>query len=312
MLKNGYDLNIDVSIAKGKIAIAGIAAIVGLAVLSNLYVIDEGERAVVTRLGTITDTWDPGIHVKMPIVDKVTRYNVRMQKTTFGRLADDDTDSNRENLSAYSNDNQIITSYRLSVTWAYDPNRIKEAYKLFGSDESRNSVFYTVVAPLVQQTSKVVFGQFTSTTIIQERARLDESLDRALKEQLKKYPINVVSVQIENVDFSKTFEQTIELTAQKKQEVEKAKNELRMVEISAQQKVAQAEADNKAVKLRADAKAYEISVQAKAEAEAIKVKAEALKANRELIDLTVAEKWDGKLPTTSLGNSVPLLNIGGK
>ncbi|HAR80714.1 MAG TPA: hypothetical protein DCR21_07785 [Succinivibrionaceae bacterium] len=311
MPKNGYDLKIDISLIKGKLAIAGIAALVGLTVLSNLYVIDEGERAVVTRLGTITDTWDPGIHVKVPMVDKVTRYNVRMQKTTFGRLAED-IDSNRETLSAYSNDNQIITSYRLSVTWAYDPNRIKEAYKLFGSDESRNSVFYTVVAPLVQQTSKVIFGQFTSTTIIQERARLDESLDSALKEQLKDYPINVVSVQIENVDFSKTFEQTIELTAQKKQEVEKAKNELRMVEISAQQKVAQAEAENKAVKLKADAKAYEIEVQAKAEAEAIKVKAEALKANRELIDLTVAEKWDGKLPTTSLGNSVPLLNLGEK
>ena len=311
MPKNGYDLKIYISLIKGKLAIAGIAALVGLTVLSNLYVIDEGERAVVTRLGTITDTWDPGIHVKVPMVDKVTRYNVRMQKTTFGRLAED-IDSNRETLSAYSNDNQIITSYRLSVTWAYDPNRIKEAYKLFGSDESRNSVFYTVVAPLVQQTSKVIFGQFTSTTIIQERARLDESLDSALKEQLKNYPINVVSVQIENVDFSKTFEQTIELTAQKKQEVEKAKNELRMVEISAQQKVAQAEAENKAVKLKADAKAYQISVQAKAEAEAIKVKAEALKANRELIDLTVAEKWDGKLPTTSLGNSVPLLNLGEK
>ena len=82
-----------------------------------------------------------------------------------------------------------------------------------------------------------------------------------------------------------------------------------MVEISAQQKVAQAEADNNAVKLRADAKAYEISVQAKAEADVIKVKAEALKVNRELIDLTVAEKWAGKLPTTSLGNSVSLLNL---
>lgn len=299
---------IQIDLAKGKVLAAGIAALCGLVMLNNLYIIDEGERAVVTRLGTITDTWNPGIHVKMPLVDKVTRYNVRLQKTTFGRLGDDDV-SNQENLSAYSNDNQIITSYRLSVTWAYDPNRIEEAYKLFGSDESSNSVFYTVVAPLVQQTSKVIFGQFTSTTIIQERARLDESLDNALKEQLAKYPINVISVQIENVDFSKTFEQTIELTAQKKQEVEKAKNELRMVEISAQQKVAQAEADNKAVKLRADAKAYEISVQAKAEAEAIKVKAEALKANRELIDLTVAEKWDGKLPTTSLGNSVPLLNL---
>lgn len=310
MTKANYNSLKDLFLSKKKLCINGFAALFALILVSNnLYVIDEGERAVITRLGTIVDTWEPGIHIKYPLVEKVTRYNVRLQKTTFGRLADD-SDSEQEVLSAYSHDNQIITSYRLSVTWAYDSNRIREAYKMFGSDESRNSVFYTVVAPLVQQTSKVIFGQFTSTTIIQERARLDETLDRALKDQLAKYPINVISVQIENVDFSQTFEQTIELTAQKKQEVEKAKNELKMIEISSQQKVAQAEAENKAVKLRADANAYQISVQAKAEAEAIKVKAEALKANRELIDLTIAEKWDGKLPTTSLGNSVPLLNLG--
>jgi len=291
-----------------KLAIAGFAVIfllIGMAI--NLFVIDEGERAVVTRLGKVTTTWDSGIHVKVPFIESVHRYNVRVQKTTFGKLAEEE--SNVENLSAYSNDNQIIESYRLSVTWAYDPARITDAYKYFGTNDS-NSVFYTVVSPLVQQCSKTVFGQYTATTIVQERARLDKQLDDLLKEQLAKYPIRIISVQIENVDFSKTFEDMIEQTARKKQEVEKAKSELKMQEILTKTAIAKADAENQAIKLQADAKAYQITTMAKAEAEAIRIKAEALKANRELIDLTVAEKWDGKLPTTNMSNAVPMLNLG--
>ena len=75
------------------------------------------------------------------------------------------------------------------------------------------------------------------------------------------------------------------------------------------------EAENKAIKLQADAEAYRITVQAKAEADAIRLKGDALRSNRELVDLTIAEKWDGSVPQTVVasGNGssvVPLLNIG--
>ena len=276
----------------------------------NVAVIDEGQRGVITRLGEIYETWEPGIHVKMPFIDSAHVYNVRVQKTSFGKLAED-TSSNVENLSAYSKDSQIIQSYRLSVTWAYDIERITDAYKYFGTSDN-NSVFYTVVSPLVQQCSKTVFGQYTATTIVQERAQLDKQLDTMLKEQLAKYPIRIISVQIENVDFTKTFEDMIEQTAKKKQEVEKAKSELQRQEVLPRTAIAKADAENKAIKLQADAKAYQITTMAKAEAEAIRIKAEALKANRELIDLTIAEKWDGKLPVTTMGNAVPMLNLSSK
>ena len=286
--------------------VSGILAIIfAFFVWKNTYTIDEGERAVVTRLGTVTDTWNPGIHAKLPFIDSVHRYNVRVQKTTFGRLAGD-KDSDVENLSAYSNDNQIIESYRISVNWSFDPDRIVEAYRMF---KGGDNIFNTVVSPLVQQSSKTVFGQYTATTIVQERNKLDNQLDGLLKEQLAKYPVRIISVQIENVDFSKTFEDMIEQTARKKQEVEKAKSELKMQEILTKTAIAKAEAENQAIKLQSDAKAYQITVEAKAEADAIKIKAEALRTNRELIDLTIAEKWDGKLPQTTLGNSVPMLNL---
>lgn len=279
---------------------------------TQIYFIDQGEKAVVINFGKISNTWSAGFHVKVPFVQSVKRYSVRVQKTVFGAVPG----GNKQVLSAYSNDQQIIESYAIAVTWNYDPNRIEDVYKFFGTSDD-NSVFQTVVSPTIQQSSKTLLGQFTAQTIVQDRAKLDQALDIRIKDLLKQYPINIISVQMVDINFSKTYENVIEQTAQKKQEIEKARNELKRIEIETQQQVAKAEAENKATKLKADAEAYQISVRAKAESDAIKLKAEALKANKDLVDLKIAEKWNGTVPQTVVisgdksGNQIfPLLNIG--
>ena len=290
-----------------KISLGFLVAVVffifGL-IFANAYIVDQGEKAVVTNFGEISKTWSAGFHIKIPFVQSVKRYSVRVQKTVFG-------DEDRV-LSAYSNDQQIIENYSIAITWNYDPTRIEDVYKYFGTSDDE-SVFQTVVSPTIQQTSKTIFGQFTAQTIVQDRAKLDNALEHRIKEQLSKYPIQIISVQIIDINFSKTFENVIEQTAQKKQEIEKSKNELKRIEIEAQQQVAKAEAENKAIKLKADAEAYQISVKAKAESDAIKLKAEALKANKDLVDLKLAEKWNGTVPQTVVVNDgksvLPLLNI---
>ena len=46
-----------------------------------------------------------------------------------------------------------------------------------------------------------------------------------------------------------------------------------------------------------------------ARANAIRLEAKALKDNPQLIELRIAEKWDGQLPKFSGGDAIPLLNI---
>jgi regulator of protease activity HflC (stomatin/prohibitin superfamily) len=286
-----------------KIGIAvAVLLFVAMVISNSVIVVDEGEKGVVTTFGEVSSTFEPGLHFVVPGVQRVHKYSVRVQKTMFG-------DGRNNVLSAYSYDQQIIESYRISVTWQYNGSKIEDVYKHFGVNDT---IFYTVVSPLIQQTSKILFGHYTSQTIVQKRSDLSHELDTNIKAQLKDYPIVVLSVQIEDVNFSRSYENIIEQTAQKKQEVEKAKNELQKVEIESQQLVARAESANKAKKLEADARAYAIKVQAEAEANAIKLKAEALKANKELVALTIAEKWNGSVPQTVMGDAsgvVPIFSI---
>lgn len=305
--------DIDSAHAKKVLIVAGAVFIAAFFIFKNVYIVDQGEKAVVTNFGEISSTWDAGLHFKIPFVQSVKRYSVRVQKSVFGAIKGGD----EQVLSAYSNDQQIIESYAISITWNYDPTRIEDVYRHFGTSDD-NSVFETVVSPTIQQTSKALFGQFTAQTIVQDRAKLDTALEQKIKEQLQKYPINLISVQIVDINFSKSYESVIEQTAQKKQEIEKARNELKRIEIESQQQVARAEAANKATKLKADAEAYLISVRAKAESDAIKLKAEALKANPELVQLNIAEKWNGTVPQTVVtsngngGSVLPLLNLNSK
>lgn len=311
MVNANQKLGIDTGL---KIFIAFIALILLIAAGSgSFFTVDAGEKAVVLTFGEISRTADPGLHVKIPFVQTVKKFNVRVQKATFGRgegaLAEQPV------LSAYSFDQQIIESYRLSITWSYDADKIDQVYKYFGTGVSDN-IFHTVISPVVQQSTKTILGQYTAVTIVQDRAKLDHSIAQIMEEQLKEYPVKILSIQLEDVNFSKNYESIIEQTAQKKQEVETARNELQKVQIESQKQVAQAEAENKAIKLQADAEAYRITVQAKAEADAIKLKGDALRNNKELVDLTIAEKWDGSVPQTVVASGeggssvVPLLNIG--
>ena len=311
MVNANQKLGIDTGL---KIFIAFIALILLIAAGSgSFFTVDAGEKAVVLTFGEISRTADPGLHIKIPFVQTVKKFNVRVQKATFGRgegaLAEQPV------LSAYSFDQQIIESYRLSITWSYDADKIDQVYKYFGTGVSDN-IFHTVISPVVQQSTKTILGQYTAVTIVQDRAKLDHSIAQIMEEQLKQYPVKILSIQLEDVNFSKNYESIIEQTAQKKQEVETARNELQKVQIESQKQVAQAEAENKAIKLQADAEAYRITVQAKAEADAIKLKGDALRNNKELVDLTIAEKWDGSVPQTVVASGeggssvVPLLNIG--
>ncbi len=311
MVNANQKLGIDTGL---KIFIAFIALILLIAAgTGSFFTVDAGEKAVVLTFGEISRTADPGLHMKIPFVQTVKKFNVRVQKATFGRgegaLAEQPV------LSAYSFDQQIIESYRLSITWSYDADKIDQVYKYFGTGVSDN-IFHTVISPVVQQSTKTILGQYTAVTIVQDRAKLDHSIAQIMEEQLKEYPVKILSIQLEDVNFSKNYESIIEQTAQKKQEVETARNELQKVQIESQKQVAQAEAENKAIKLQADAEAYRITVQAKAEADAIKLKGDALRNNKELVDLTIAEKWDGSVPQTVVASGeggssvVPLLNIG--
>lgn len=94
-------------------------------------------------------------------------------------------------------------------------------------------------------------------------------------------------------------------------EVQKREQELAQQKIQAQITVTQAQAQADAQIAAAKASAQATQLAGEAEAAAIKAKGDALRDNPSLIELTKAEKWDGKLPASMIpGTAMPFLEVG--
>lgn len=59
--------DIDRALAKKVLIVAGAVFVATFFIFKNVYIVDQGEKAVVTNFGVISSTWDAGLHFKIPL-----------------------------------------------------------------------------------------------------------------------------------------------------------------------------------------------------------------------------------------------------
>lgn len=272
----------------------GIVAGLAVIIFSFCSVVPTGFTGIVTTFGKVNDnTLEAGFNVIAPWQKVITMDN-REQKITF-------------KASAFSSDIQEV-DVSGSVIFSIGKTTALHLYRNVG-------VNYTsvVVTPQINEDVKSVISQYTAEGLIGSRATLSGQIMDMLQADLSAYGLNIVSVAIENIDFTDAFESAVEAKQVATQTKQRAQTEQDQKTMEARQAAereriaAQAAAD--VAKAKADAEAYAIRVNAEAKAEANRKIAESLTAD--LIRYTHISLWDGKLPTTVVGanDMLPVLNI---
>ena len=276
-------------------SIAGVVGIVALTVIGgSFYTIDQGERGVLLRNGKVVGTAGPGLGFKMPIIDSVREITVQTQARVY------------EKVVAYSRDQQTAT-LQVSVNYRLPADQVEGIYSEFGGADG---IVTRLMDRQVPEEVKNVFGRFNAVTAIQERERLGAEVQTAIQGATKNPMLMVESVQIENIDFSDAYEQSIEQRMLAEVEVQKVQQNAQREKVQAEIKVIQARAQADSNYALAQAEAKAITVKGNAEADAINAKGKALRENPALVALVSAEKWDGVLPTTMVpGSAVPFVNV---
>jgi regulator of protease activity HflC (stomatin/prohibitin superfamily) len=249
-------------------------------VFSSWYIVDQGERAVVLRLGAIVGESGPGPHFKIPWIDTVRKITVQNQNKRYSAL------------ETYSRDQQPA-NLAVSVSFvASDPSAVYEQYGDLEGAIAR------LIDPRVMSGVKTIFGQYDASRAIQERAGLNIDISNAITSAVTG-PINIISVQVENIDFSEAYEQSVEQRMLAQVEIQRREQNLRTTEVEAEIARTRAEGEANAIRLRGEA-----------EGAAIRARADALRANADLVQLQAVEKWDGKLPTTMVpSTALPFINL---
>ena len=271
----------------------GIAAAVILIILSCVSYVPTGYTGIVTTFGKVhNETLDAGINFHAPW-DNVIKMDNREQRTTFA-------------LEAFSKDIQQV-GVQGSVNYNIDKVTAMNLYRDVGIEYST-----ILIGPRIQEDVKIVIAKYTAENLIENRQAMSDTIFELLKAELAPKGINMISLAIENVDFTDVFEAAVEAKQVATQEKQRAQTQQEQQTMEEEQKAerariaAQAQADVQ--KIEADAEAYAIRAKADAEAEANKKLNASLTAD--LIEYNKILHWDGKLPTFTGGDTVPIVNFG--
>ncbi|MBI5165244.1 MAG: protease modulator HflC [Magnetospirillum sp.] len=241
---------------RATLTLAGIAAVV-LLVLANsvLFVVGQAEQAIVLRLGAHRATIkEPGLHAKMPFIEDVYRYDLRL--LSLDPLAE----------QIILNDNK-----RIEVD-TYTRYRIADPLKFFQALRTERQASIQL-NQIVSSALRRVLGQAMLPQILSdERARIMEDIQKEVAEQALQYGVAVVDVRIRRADLPEETSQSI--YDRMKSERERQAKELRAQGFEWSQQI-KARADRERTVILAEAQKQANVARAQGDVESAKVYNEA-------------------------------------
>lgn len=262
--------------------------------LGSVTVVPTGYTGIVTTFGRVEErTLSAGAHLILPW-QEVVKMDNRTQKVQI-------------TTQAFSSDIQQV-DLQLSVNYCIDQGTAQELYRTVGINYYDN-----VMYPRVLENTKAVFSQYTAENLIAKRNALSDLIAENTAEDMKPYGITIVSIAIEDIDFTDAFTAAVEakqVAAQNKLTAETEQAQKTMEEEAiAQRAIIAANAEAEKALIAANAELEVVKVQAEAalyagekEAEMNKRIAESLTG--ELIQYYWIKQWDGVLPSTVLSDGL--------
>ena len=236
---------------------------------SSTYTISEGYIGVKYRFGKIVaDDLQPGLNFKLPLVETVSRVDIREQ------IYESST-------SAYTRDTQTVENLQFKLNYYYDQSRLSNIIRNIGI----GNVESKLVIPQLMSIVKNEIGQFRAEELIQNRTVVQENIEDKIGESLQQNGIIVTAFALENVDFEDGFEEAVRAKVVAEQDALKMQNKTKETEELARQTVIQAEAEAESQKIEAEAQAYNIQVIQ-----------EQLNASPQYLEYQKIQKWNGQFP----------------
>ena len=260
-----------------KLGIIAFIVLFGIITLfSSFKTIPTGYVGVKTRFGKVQDSMlVEGINFKVPYIEQIINIDCRTQKCEY-------------TMEASSKDLQKISNIKIAVNYNVDAGKANALYQKVGTDFKS-----IVIEPAILESVKQGMSQYTAEELITKRSEVSVVIIDLLTQKLADKGILVTALNITDLSFSDEFDAAIEKKQITEQQTQQAKYELEKAKIENEKKIANAKAE------------AEVMRQQNAEITDKTLKLKELEIQEKLV-----EKWNGTLPTYSLGNSTPLFTIG--
>jgi regulator of protease activity HflC (stomatin/prohibitin superfamily) len=266
--------------------------------MGGYFVVDPTEMAEVRRFGQVEtrDPVGPGFHFKLPMIDHVDKIRVSLDTLPIS------------NLSVYTVDNQQVA---LGITLTYRVPKSAVFHLLYEVGGAGNVDIRSNIVPVVADRALRVFAKRNTIKISAEREDIANEMKLQIAQRVKElFDVDVLDLQISAIAYSPAFTASVEAAVRAKNDAIAAENNVARIRYEGEQAKVKAEAEAIAAVTAAEASKKVKLLQADADAYAINARGEALKRNPALVDMTLAERWDGKLPQQMVpGTAVPFLTL---
>lgn len=283
-----------------KISLLILGLILAFFIFKPFTIIGPSERGIRVVLGKASNTLlKPGLTWKVPLFHSIETFTIKPMEVPVQVEVGPN--------GAITKDNQTIGA-NITAFYKYDPDGMYNMYTTYG-EEKIKSIFMKSV----MESFKADIGQYTIFELPTKQEQISATVKNLIKTKIAEYPIELTELKITNYDWSDEFDNQIQQTMERAQQVKQKEQELLIAQQEAQKKVKVAEANKTATITEAEGKYESAILNAKAkeaDGQGIKKYNEALRATLDIevalrqlkIDQTKAERWNGQY--------VPINNYG--
>ncbi len=243
-----------------------IAAIAGAVLLllgsTSLFLVQENQTALLLRLGKIVDSdFKPGIHVKMPVIQTVERFDKRLQTL----------DAKPEHFLTSEKKFVVVDSY---IKW-----RIDDTAQYYRSTKGSLMTTSRLLGERINAALRDEFGKRTIAEVISgERTQIMDELTRRADENSSDLGVEIVDVRIKRIDFPPEISNRV--YERMRTERERVARELRAQGAEAAERI-RAGADRQKTEIIASAYRESEEIRGKGDAEAAGIYATAFSGDTE-------------------------------
>lgn len=251
-----------------------IIAIIIAVALVGCAQIDQTERGILLEFGKVDEVLEPGLTIYNFLFKDVKRISVK-------------TELQETRIESGSKDLQTVT-VSVAVNYKVDPTKVDQVYSQYGMN-----VVEVVLQPKIKETITGVTPQYTPEEMLQKREEIRQRMEKVLQSKLDSANthIHIEGFAVTDFAFSKAFKEAVEAKQVAEQDALKENHIKRKVEAQNEQKVSKAKADSSVI--------------------ALQMQALKQQSGKEYLMLKAIEKWNGVLPVSMDGKTLPFLNLGG-
>jgi len=191
---------------------------------------------------------------------------------------------------ASSKDLQVVTT-RSALNYRLHPAHVVDVYPDIGELEQ---VQRNIIDPVLREAVKTATARYNAEELITKRPEVKAEITHYVEETLSRSYLMVTDLSIVNFRFDKKYQDAIEAKQVAEQKALTAQNDLRRIEVEAQQAAARAEGEAKAA-----------LIEARAESERQELLRKTI--TPELVQWEAIQKWNGALPTVNAGGELPMV-----